>query len=70
MGNEAHVHHLVVYLCTGLDDTQVGNGGECEEGVGDKIKECRSGTILAGWAVGGEVSLFNITYHYSSIEMT
>ena len=34
----------------------MGTGGECEEGVGDEVGECRAGLILAAWAVGGEVS--------------
>ena len=55
-GNEAHVHHLVVYLCSGINDTHVGNGGECEEGVANEVAECRIEVIIAAWAVGGEVS--------------
>ena len=35
----------------------MGTGGECEEGVGDEVKECRAGIVIAAWAVGGEVSL-------------
>ena len=34
----------------------MGESGECEEGVGDEVAECRRGTIMAAWAVGGEVS--------------
>ena len=33
----------------------MGNGGECEEGVANEVAECRGGTIVAAWAVGGEV---------------
>ena len=55
-GNEAHVHHLLVYLCDGINETHVGNGGECEEGVPEAVAACRQGTLIAGWAVGGEVS--------------
>ena len=55
-GNEAHVHHLLVYLCDGINETHVGKGGECEEGVPEAVAACRQGTLIAGWAVGGEVS--------------
>ena len=55
-GNEAHVHHLAIYMCSGLNETlHVGNGGECEEGVANEVAECRGGTIIAAWTVGGEV---------------
>ena len=56
-GNEAHVHHLVVYMCSGLNDSHVGNGHDCENGnVAVQVQQCRGGTYLAAWAVGGEVS--------------
>ena len=40
----------------------MGQSGECEEGVGDEVAECRRGTVIAAWAVGGEVScdLYNV----------
>ena len=57
-GNEAHVHHLVIYTCEGLNETHLGNGGDCEgNDVGNEIADCRGGTLIAAWAVGGEVSL-------------
>ena len=56
-GNEAHVHHLVVYMCTGLDDSHVGNGADCEDDiVAVQVQQCRGSVFLAAWAVGGEVS--------------
>ena len=62
-GNEAHVHHLIIYLCSSVNETHVGNGGECDSSVGSDIVEvCRNGLIIAAWAVGGEVSsLFTFT---------
>ena len=60
-GNDAHVHHLVVYLCTGLNDTHVGSGGDCFEGVGNELRECEGGLVIAAWAVGGEVSSYSCT---------
>ena len=55
-GNEAHIHHLLIYLCDGLNHTHVGNGGDCDNNVANEVAECRGGTIIAAWAVGAEVS--------------
>ena len=64
-GNEAHVHHLVVYMCSGLNDSHVGNGHDCENGnVAVQVQQCRGGTYLAAWAVGGEVSGLSIDESY------
>lgn len=56
-GNEAHVHHLLIYLCDSITDAHVGNGGICFENVASEISECVRGTLIAAWAVGGEVCL-------------
>ena len=53
------MHHLVIYLCTSLNDTYVGNGGDCDDGVGSEVSECRGGRVIAVWAVGGEVGSYN-----------
>ncbi|CAI8042462.1 DBH-like monooxygenase protein 1 homolog, partial [Geodia barretti] len=65
-GNEAHVHHLLIYLCEGVNDTHVGNGGECEDGVPEAVSACRSGILVAAWAVGGEVFVYpdNVAYPF------
>ena len=56
-GNEAHVHHLVVTLCTGVNDSHVGNGANCgDDTIAFQVQQCREGITLAAWAVGGEVS--------------
>ena len=57
-GNEAHVHHLLIYLCNTINDTHVGNGGDCDGDVADEVEECRGGILIAAWAVGGEVSSY------------
>ena len=57
-GNAAHVHHFLIYVCTGLNDTHVGSGGDCDGDVANEIQECRGGTLIAAWAVGGEVSFY------------
>jgi len=41
-------------LCRAFNHTEVGQGGPCD-GVGDSVDECRGGTLIGGWAVGGEV---------------
>ena len=47
---------MLLYLCDGINETHVGNGGKCNEGVPEAVAACRRGTLIAGWAVGGEVS--------------
>ena len=47
---------MLVYICVGLNETQVNDSGPCNGGVGDTVAACRSGDLIAGWAVGGEVS--------------
>ena len=58
-GNEAYVHHMVIYECYGLNDTHVGQSGVCIGEISNSIQQCRAGTTLAGWAVGGGVSKFH-----------
>ena len=62
-GNEAHVHHFLVYLCSSVNETHLGNGGDCDSEITSKeASECRNGLVIAAWAVGGEVSsLFTFT---------
>ena len=57
-GNEAYVHHLVVTMCIGLNDSHVGNGDSCEsDNIADQYQQCSDeGFFLGAWAVGGEVS--------------
>lgn len=47
---------MLVYICGGLNGAQVNDSGPCEGGVGESLRECRFGEVVAGWAVGGEVS--------------
>ena len=53
-----YVHHMLIYLCGSLDETEVGTSAPCEGMVGETVSECRSGSLIAGWAVGGAVSLY------------
>ena len=57
-GNFAYVHHMLVYICAGLNETEVNDSAPCNGEVGESLGECRFGEVLAGWAVGGEVSSF------------
>ena len=53
-----HVHHLVVYLCDGMNLTghpDVGVNHDCN-GISEAVVACRSSAIIAAWAVGGNVS--------------
>ena len=52
----AHVHHILVYICAGLNATQVNNSAPCIGNIGESLDECRGGEIIASWAVGGGVS--------------
>jgi len=47
---------MLVYLCAGLNETEVNDSAPCSGGVGESVAECRGGELIAGWAVGGEVS--------------
>ena len=49
---------MLIYLCGSLDETEVGTSAPCEGMVGETVTECRSGSLIAGWAVGGAVSLY------------
>ena len=53
-GNDAHVHHLLIYLCDGLNQTHVGVGDVCDY-VANEVKQCLGGGVITAWAVGGEV---------------
>ena len=63
-GNTAFVHHVVIYLCLGLNNALVGQGAECDSAHID-IQECRRGYLIGVWAVGGDVSPIFLHYIYS-----
>ena len=51
------MHHILVYLCSNLNHTHVGASSECDNANID-IGLCRGGgTLIAAWAVGGNVSI-------------
>ena len=54
-GNEAHVHHMLIYLCDELNTTEP--DGPCDD-VSESLRNCLSGILIGGWAVGGEVGSY------------
>ena len=64
--NTAFVHHIIVYLCGALVNITDGTSSVCMgEASLAPISQCRQGTTIAGWAVGGEVySNCSIINHY------
>lgn len=55
---------MLIYLCGSLDETEVGTSAPCEGMVGETVRECRSGSLIAGWAVGGAVNLYKQDLKY------
>ena len=58
-----HVHHILVYLCDGMNltgDPAIGVSQECN-GISERIRPCKFSTIIAGWAVGGNVRHYTAT---------
>ena len=51
-----YVHHIAVFLCSNLNHTHVGASSECKNAHIDIGLCFGGGTIIAAWAVGGEVS--------------
>ena len=50
-----HVHHMVVYLCDGMNLTgspDLNIKQECD-GISEQTQPCRASTVIAAWAVGG-----------------
>ena len=55
--SDRYVHHILVYLCSNLNHTHVGASSECDN-ANINIVFCRGGgTLIAAWAVGGNVSI-------------
>jgi hypothetical protein len=55
-GKEQHVHHMLIYICNGLEDSDIGpqSGGNCLDGsVSNRITACARQMLLAAWSVGG-----------------
>ena len=51
------MHHLVVYVCDGLDGLDLeAEQGPCNS-INSTIRSCLTGLLIGAWAVGGEVSV-------------
>ena len=66
--SEPYVHHILIFLCNDLEESDLGPGAECFTNASrHRVDSCTSlsGTLLAGWAVGGSVSKLynNISMH-------
>ena len=57
----AHVHHMILYICNDLDaeldqlTPEQLAGGPCYTGAHPALAQCTGQTIIAAWAVGGQV---------------
>lgn len=51
-GNEAAVHHIILYWCQDFDPEMVGQSADCNDHQNMPALGCRSDINLAGWAVG------------------
>ena len=54
----SHAHHILVFLCEGMNLTgypDVGVKQKCD-GISEEVQPCKYATIIGGWAIGGNVS--------------
>ena len=56
-GNTPYVHHMVIYLCSQLNHTVVGQSSECDS-AHIQIRGCVAEEMIAVWAVGGNVKFY------------
>ena len=64
-----YVHHMLIYLCFSFNETEVGNSAPCGGMTGASVSECRQGSLIAGWAVGGTVSSYPSENHYTHMHI-
>ena len=65
----AHVHHMILYVCDDLDAAfdqltpEQLDGGPCYTGAAHPaLAQCIGQTIIAAWAVGGQVKYNTVTH--------
>jgi hypothetical protein len=53
--NFQNVHHILVYLCSNLTDTDLAYQGGCYQGADTptNLRQCNGYSVVSGWAVGG-----------------
>ena len=54
---------MLVYLCAGLNEAEVNDSAPCSGDIGPSIIGCIGGELIAGWAVGGGVSVVDCLSH-------
>lgn len=55
-GNEGLVHHLLIYECHGkFNQSLYGSGFDCHNTANMPLTQCYHSSVVAAWAVGGEV---------------
>lgn len=55
-GNEAFVHHILLYECDGnFNETDFDQGVNCFSSANMPYFKCRESTLVGAWAVGGNV---------------
>ena len=53
---------MLVYLCAGLNEAEVNDSAPCSGDIGSSIIGCIGGELIAGWAVGGGVSIVDCLF--------
>lgn len=57
-GNEAFVHHILLYECHGdFNESYFDEGAPCNSRANMPYLRCRGASLVAAWAVGGEVTV-------------
>ena len=70
-GNEGLVHHLLVYECHGkFNDSLYGPGFDCGNTANIPFRQCFYSSIVAVWAVGGEVRAVGLALKLSILIST
>ena len=60
-GNEGFVHHMLVYEChDSFNDSHYGPGFDCRDQANMPFTKCYFYSIVAAWAIGGEVRSLSI----------
>ena len=67
--SKAHVHHMLVYQCTVPPQPDWSAHGACHT-IPQTIRTlCRGTSVLAGWAIGGEVNaIYSLCQYAVAIE--
>ena len=63
----SHVHHMLIYECDSLDDSYIGYSASCYSAGGRAVSQCLQGTLIAAWAVGGEVCVYVCVCVYACV---